>query len=192
MITLRLFPKILGVFLNENNKVYKNKLTKKCYSYKKNGTKKSQNWISKVYNSNAELNLYNDTDFNELLEWIDEKVLEYCQSLKIKPNLFDKYAWFNIYKKHDFQEYHSHPDNTISAIYYLNGDSDSAKTIFSDLVSSTHDHKLNTIEYNEDNSSIWSMPFEEGKLIVFRSDLFHCVEQHTLKTDRISLAINYR
>ena len=53
-------------------------------------------------------------------------------------------------------------------------------------------HRFDITEYNEDNSSNWHMPFEEGKLLVFRSDMFHCVEQHMLETDRISLAINYK
>ena len=53
------------------------------------------------------------------------------------------------------------------------------------------DYKFNINNYTEDNSSSWDMPFEEGKLIVFRSDMFHCVEKHNLNTDRISLAINY-
>jgi len=193
MIALKLFPKILGVFINENSENYKDKLTKKCYYYKRKNIKKCDDWVSKVYNSNSkEFSLYEDDEFKELLNWIDEKVLEYCQNIKIKPNLSEKYSWFNIYKKQDFQEYHSHPDSVISVIYYLKGSEKSAKTHFVDFEYQKMNHKLNITDYNEDNSSSWHMPFEEGKLVVFRSDMFHCVEQHNLKTDRVSLAINYR
>ena len=193
MITLRLFPKILGIFINKNSEKYKDKLTKKCYLYKSKSIDEKKEWVSKVYNSNSKkLNLYNDKDFKPLLSWIDEKVIEYCQNLEIKPKLFDKYAWFNIYKKNDFQEYHAHPDSNISAIYYLKGHENSAKTIFSDLIYDSHLDKFNITNHNEDNSGKWIMPFEEGKLLIFRSDMFHCVEQHNLKEDRISVAINYR
>ena len=193
MITLKLFPKIVGVFLNENNSSFKNSLAKKCYDYQKQNIQGSKTWVSKVCNSNSSnLNLYDDKSFNKLLSWIDKKVNEYCQNLKISSNLNYKYAWFNIYKKHNFQEYHSHSDSTISAIYYLKGNEKSAKTHFIDFEHQKMNHKFNITEYNEDNSSSWHMPFEEGKLLVFRSDMFHCVEQHTLVTDRISLAINYK
>ena len=188
MISLKLFPKILGVFVNQDNKVIKDNLMNKCYSYKIN---KNENWISKINNSNGILNLYDLKDFKNLLNWIDMKVLEYCKNLKINPSLKEKYAWFNIYKKYDFQEYHSHPDSNVSAIYYLSGDTNSAKTYFIDFEGQKMNHKFNITNYTEDNSSSWGMPFEEGKLIVFRSDMFHCVEKHNLNTDRITLAINY-
>ena len=188
MISLKLFPKILGVFVNQDNKIIKNNLINKCYSF---DISKNENWISKINNSNGLLNLYDIKDFKNLLNWIDTQVSEYCKNLKINPSLKNKYAWFNIYKKYDFQEYHSHPDSNISAIYYLSGDTNSAKTYFIDFEGQKMDYKFNINNYTEDNSSSWDMPFEEGKLIVFRSDMFHCVEKHNLNTDRISLAINY-
>jgi len=188
MIALKLFPQVLGIFKNENNELFKKDLIKKCYSYK---IKKNKNWVSKIDNSNSILNLYDKKDFNNLLNWIDEKVLQYCKNLKINPSLKQKYAWFNICKKYDFQEYHSHPDSNISAIYYLSGDINSAKTYFIDFESQKMDYKFNISDYTEDNSSRWNMPFEEGKLIIFKSNMFHCVEQHNLNKDRVTLAINY-
>ena len=58
MITLRLFPKILGIFINKNSEKYKDKLTKKCYLYKSKSIDEKKEWVSKVYNSNSKkLNL---------------------------------------------------------------------------------------------------------------------------------------
>ena len=67
MISLKLFPKILGVFVNQDNKIIKNNLINKCYSF---DISKNENWISKVNNSNGLLNLYDIKDFKNLLNWI--------------------------------------------------------------------------------------------------------------------------
>lgn len=190
MITVKLFPKILGLFYNKDNITYKDKLVKQCYSYKDKHKLKDTGFLSNSYNSNQNnLNLYNNKNFSKLFKWIDSCVNVYCDNLKINSKIKRKHSFFNIYHQHDYQEYHNHADVDISAIYYLSGNKQSAKTWFTDF--NFDKQKYNLREYNEDNSSSWFIPFEEGKLIIFRSDILHCVEKHNLKTDRISLAFNF-
>ena len=50
---------------------------------------------------------------------------------------------------------------------------------------------LKCSEYNEDNSMSWKIPFEKGKLIIFKSNTLHAVEKHNTINERITLAINY-
>ncbi len=190
MLTIKLFPKILGLFLNKNHNEYKNELVSQCYDYKNNNKLEKNDFLSNSYNSNQNnLNLYDNKNFSKLFKWIDSCVNVYCNNLKINSKIKRKHSFFNIYHQHDYQEFHSHLDVDISAIYYLKGDKDSAKTWFTDFNYDKTRFKVK--EYTEDNSSSWFIPFEEGKLIIFRSDTLHCVEKHNLKTDRISLAFNF-
>ena len=190
MITLKLFPKILGLFYNKDNNLYKDKLVSQCYSYKEKNIITNNGFLSNVYNSNQyNLDLYKDKNFKKLFNWVEICVTQYCEYLKINSNISKKNCFFNIYHQYDYQEYHNHSNVDISAIYYLKGDKRSAQTRFTDF--EFEKHKLTVKEYTEDNSSEWYVPFEEGKLIIFRSDMLHCVERHNLKTDRISLAFNF-
>jgi len=189
MIKIKLFPKIIGFFENKDYKKTQKNLVNICYDINKVTNSGGNNWISKTYNTSGTKNLYNITDFHILLNWIDKKILEYCEELKISIKIKEKNAWFNIYKKNDYQEYHTHPNSKISAIYYLKGEKESSKTYFTDFNFSNI--KFDIKEYTEENSYEWSVPFSEGVLLVFRSDLLHCVEKHNLDSDRISIAINY-
>ena len=43
-----------------------------------------------------------------------------------------------------------------------------------------------------DNSGSFTVNFKEGVLVVFKSDMLHCVEKHNLDSDRITIANNYK
>lgn len=187
MQKLRLFPKVIGIFLNSKHNIFEKNIVNKCFDIEKKHKKGGDNWLSNVYNTDGTLNLYKQKEFKQLLKWIDDRVVDYCKDLKIDGKLKDKKAWFNIYKKGDSQEYHIHKSSSLSAIYYLKGSNKSAKTVFVDF--NTIDFRC--FEYNEDNSTLWKIPFESGKLIIFKSDTLHCTEKHNETNERITLAINY-
>jgi len=127
------------------------------------------------------LNLYKEKDFKPLLKWIDEKLLEYTNNLNINFKPLNKYAWFQIYENGDYQEYHIHPTSKLSAIYFLKGKKNSAPVLFTDF--NFNMNYFNLITPTEDNSFEWNIPFQEGVLLIFRSEIQHCVP--------ISIAINY-
>ena len=134
-------------------------------------------------------NFLSNKDFKPLLQWIDEKLLEYTSNLNIDFKPINKNAWFQIYNKNDYQDYHTHPDARISAIYYLKGKKNSSPTIFTDFNFSTN--YFNIINPTEDNSREWTIPFQEGVLLIFRSEVPHCVPKN-INSERISIAINYK
>ena len=187
MQSVKLFPKVIGIFTNPNISYHK-KIVEKCYSIKKKILSGGENWSSKVYNTSGKVNLYTNKDFKPLLKWIDEQLIEYTNNLNInfKPN--NKNAWFQIYGVNDYQDYHSHPTSRLSAIYFLKGNNNSSPVIFTDFNFSTN--YFNIITPTEDNSRDWSIPFQEGVLLIFRSEVPHCVPKNK-NNERISIAINY-
>jgi len=185
---IKLFPKIIGLFKNENHSLIKDKIIDKCFSIKEKISSGGNNWLSDVYNVSGKINLYNIKEFKPLLKWIDEKVLEYTNNLNIKFKINKKKGWFQIYKENDYQEIHTHPTSKISAVYYLKGNENSSPLYFTDFNFCNISFKI--YKYTEDNSNEWKVPFQEGVLLIFRSDLPHCVPKNKSK-ERISIAINY-
>ena len=185
---IRLFPKIIGFIKNENHNLIKDKLINKCFSIKEKISKGGNNWLSDVYNVSGKINLYNIKEFKPLLKWIDEKVLQYTNNLNIDFKINKKNGWFQIYNENDYQEIHTHPTSKISAVYYLKGNENSSPLFFTDFNFCNIHFKIS--KYTEDNSSEWNIPFQEGVLLIFRSDLPHCVPKNKSK-ERISIAINY-
>ena len=120
MQSLKLFPKVIGVFTNPDISYHK-KIVEKCYHIKKNVSNGGENWLSKVYNVSGKLNLYKEKDFKPLLKWIDEQLVEYTNNLNIDFKPVNKNAWFQIYGNGDYQDYHSHPSSRLSAVYFLKG-----------------------------------------------------------------------
>ena len=187
MQTVKLFPKIIGVFKNPNMSSHQ-KIIKKCYSIKKTIPPGGKNWLSKVYNVSGKLNLYTEKDFKPLLKWIDEKLMEYTHNLNIDFNPVTKNAWFQIYGNGDYQDYHSHPTSRLSAIYFLKGENNSAPVLFTDF--NFNMNYFNIITPTEDNSREWSIPFQEGVLLIFRSEIPHCVPKNNT-SERMTIAVNY-
>ena len=187
MQSVKLFPKVIGVFKNSNTSYHK-KIVKKCYTIKDKMPSGGTNWISKVYNVSEKLNLYKDKDFKPLLTWIDDKVLEYTNNININFKPSNKNAWFQIYGKGDYQDYHSHPTSRLSAVYFLKGKDTSSPIFFTDF--NFNMNYFDIITPTEDNSREWNIPFQEGVLLIFRSEVPHCVPKNE-NNQRISIAINY-
>ena len=187
MQTVKLFPKVIGYFKNPDLSEHNN-IVKKCYNIKNKISSGGENWLSGVYNTCGKINLYHEKEFKPLLDWIDTQVIEYVDNLKIKFNTGNKEAWFQIYGRGDYQDYHTHPTSNLSAIYFLKGKEKSAPTIFTDFNFSTNYFYI--ITPTEDNSRDWTIPFKEGVLLIFRSEVPHCVPKNNT-SERITIAINY-
>ena len=186
----RLFPKVVGVYVFDNHKKYEEQLVSKCDSIKEKGTGVGgQNWISQsVYNTENTYDVNKDEDFDPITDFIRACAVDYCKELNYSGTLNHTNTFFNIYNKYDYQDWHDHPGTHLSGVYCLSGEKGSADIHFTDF-----NNKLiiNVKEFTTDNSSIWHEDFEPGKLLIFRSDLLHCVNRHELDTKRYSLATNF-
>lgn len=95
------------------------------------------------------------------------------QQLGFQTNEF----WFNISEPGDVTGWHDHKENAkLSGVYYICVPKDSGH-----------------IRFREKNGNIyreWSIKSEQGKMIIFNSDLEHSVEKNGSNEKRISLAFN--
>jgi len=120
--------------------------------------------------------------------WIKDEVKKYVDTLRMKVNLkYEGNAFFNIYKKHDYQETHDHAGSIISCIYFLKSNEKSSRVFFKSRM-------YDNIEHDSSNPPTGNVWFESqpGKLLIFRSYVQHFVEQHLDEEERISLAYNFK
>ncbi len=101
-------------------------------------------------------------------------------------------AWYNIYNGDKYQEFHHHPNNIFSAVYFAKVP-DGAQGIYFKRPDNGSmlppKNKKRTTIFNQD---ILIAPPEERTVIVFRSNLQHSVPPHNLTSDRVTVALNFQ
>ena len=183
---------IIGFVDNTEHKNFKNKLIKKCVNIKKQIKSGGDNWISnKTYNTLQTYDLLKDKEFKKLHDWVFKQVGDYATKLKYQNNFSCSQAWFNIYNKNDYQEYHNHSLNALSAVYFLKSDSESsAKIHFRFKDNPGINEPVIHDNFNLTAYTSWYKPIP-GRLLIFKADLLHCVERSEEKDFRISIAYNF-
>jgi uncharacterized protein (TIGR02466 family) len=191
MIIESWFPTLIGFVDNANHNKIENKLTNLCKKIKKEKTSGGKNWVSvDTYNTQGTCNLINIKEFKKLNDWIFEQVKNYSNRLGYKNNFICDDAWFNIYNKNDFQEYHIHPKHSLSAIYFLTSPKEgAARTFFESPISEEFQDPLSDDPLVSKRVNYYP---KAGRLIIFRSNVRHCVERHKSNKLRISLAYNFK
>ena len=186
-----LFPTIVGVADCSFHKSIEKPLVKHCLQLKKKNTKGGNNWISNsTYNTSLTHDIFRDPKFRKLNIWIADQVNQFVAQCKYAGVFAPSTAWINIYKKYDYQEYHTHPDHCLSAFYFLQSKAgENAKTWFeSPIALEAHDPRT-----DQAHPITWSRAGYEpiaGRLLLFRSNTRHCVEREN-HSQRISLAYNF-
>lgn len=184
-------PTFIGFINNPDHSKIEKKLVKHCLQLQKKIQSGGSNWISsQTYNTSNTYNILKDKNFKNLNDWITEQVQTYAKSLKYKDSFLCADGWFNIYNEHDYQEYHTHPDYTLSAIYFLKSLKNGSKTFFDTNPISDSNRPTTDINFGMTNRIIHHDPIP-GKLLIFRSNVLHCVERNKYKDSRISLAYNF-
>jgi len=186
------FPTRISYSFNPNHTKIKDNLIQHCLSISTQYTSGGKHWISdKTYNtSDGVYNCHDDVEFLNLNRWIRDEVKNYTDLLDINENLDIVTSWFNIYNKHDYQEFHKHPGYKLSAIYILDCAPESDSIIyFKNPVD-----EMFTLTYkniNNKNSQIIAHQSVPGKLIIFPSNVAHCVSKNMAVQKRISLSYNF-
>jgi len=187
------YPTFIGSSFYQKHKEVEEELVNECLNIKNTINKGGNDWVSNnVYNTFNTYSILKNKKFESLNNWISEKILEYSKILKYKNNYKCVEAWFNVYKKYDYQEYHSHGYHSLSAVYFLKSNPEkSAKIYFNFKTDAPNimEPDIDPTFYPTSNRvKYFSVP---GELLIFKSTLSHCVEQHTDDELRISLAYNF-
>ena len=94
--------------------------------------------------------------------------------------------WININNKEDYNICHTHPDATLSVIWYLTHNHNSL--VFLSPFSHTRQGLSNM--FNDKTILLDECNCNPCDILVFPSDLPHYVEPHALNSKRVSIALN--
>lgn len=163
-----------------------------CDSLKSDILEKTDSWCCDVLTSYNKNPLSDRPEFKTIKQAIINQIKIFCQSLDVTiKSIETQHMWVNSSGLGQYQEQHTHPNSSISAIYYLKAPKGSAKTIFKSpyckqITLPSSDINANHITMNE-----VSYTAETGKLLLFESHLPHLTEQHKIEQERMTLAANF-
>lgn len=170
-------------------------LTQQAYYIKTSFPTDNANWICNTYTSLNSYDLKSDPIFQDLIKTITQETIVFGANYGIigKP-LICTDAWVNISKPGDFQEYHLHPGNHFSAVYYIKVPHNSGDIHFKSAEAFFDNFPLPCKEDSLFPASAHQIkvPAKEGMLLIFRSNLQHMVSQNSSDGDRISISMNFK
>ena len=142
-------------------------------------------------------NCYRQSNIAEYLEFIPlvERVTQCVHELARTYGSDDEYfcseGWYNIYSSNRYQEYHVHPNSIFSAVYFMKVGEDSQGLHIKRPDNGGMIPPKNKKRDTPYNQEVIIAPPEERTVIIFRSYLEHCVPPSNLKTDRVTLSLNF-
>jgi uncharacterized protein (TIGR02466 family) len=166
------------------------------YSYieKKLKTKQfdtCKQWRCNMKTSIDNWNLIEDEMFAPLLEKIKKEVSQFSETFGAYGNARAVDGWINISAPGSYQEYHIHTDCHFSVSYYIKSKPDSGNIVFRSHECNSDMFTLPLREFKPASYKTWASAPTPGKLLIFRSNLQHMVEQNRSNEDRISLSANF-
>jgi uncharacterized protein (TIGR02466 family) len=152
------------------------------------------NWLGKPYNTCGTFDISTDTAFEKILNEITKRVNHFANRLGVDTtrNKFKAgEGWLNIYSQSDFQEFHHHAGYQFSAVYYVKTPEKSSELIFETPVPpDMNPLPVMLHSYLTDQRARYAAT--AGEVIIFRSNIRHCVPSHQGTDERISLAFNFK
>lgn len=148
-------------------------------------------WEGNTYTTLNNFDIVRQEQFKILVDSIKEHVHNYARAFNSHADYVCNDGWLNVNEKNTFQEFHFHPNNRISAIYYIAAPEGSGKLVFEDPKEPDMMPLKNITEANSLSKMTAEFEPVEGRLILFRSYIRHLVQAGTNTTPRISAAFNF-
>jgi uncharacterized protein (TIGR02466 family) len=123
---------------------------------------------------------------NDVKQHIDLYVKEI---MKVSWELYLTNSWKNLTRPTDQHIIHNHTNSIISGVLYIKS-SYIQPTISFNRMESPYLLSFEPTEFTPFNSNEWTMPVEDGDIILFPSKLFHYVKTNESDKDRLSIAFN--
>ena len=158
------------------------------------GAGNTQDWLSGTRspdNCYKQSNIAEYLEFKPLVERITQCVHELAREHGSDDDYFCTEGWYNIYSSNRYQEYHVHPNSIFSAVYFMKSGDDSQglhikRPDYGGMLPPKN--KKRDTPFNQE---VIIAPPQERTVIIFRSYLKHCVPPSNLKTDRVTVALNF-
>ena len=158
------------------------------------GAGNTQDWLSGTRspdNCYKQSNIAEYLEFKPLVERITQCVHELAREHGSDDDYFCTEGWYNIYSSNRYQEYHVHPNSIFSAVYFMKSGEDSQglhikRPDYGGMLPPKN--KKRDTPFNQE---VIIAPPQERTVIIFRSYLEHCVPPSNLKTDRVTLSLNF-
>ena len=158
------------------------------------GAGNTQDWLSGTRspdNCYRQSNIAEYLEFKPLVERITQCVHELAREHGSDDDYFCTEGWYNIYSSNRYQEYHVHPNSIFSAVYFMKSGEDSQglhikRPDYGGMLPPKN--KKRDTPFNQE---VIIAPPQERTVIIFRSYLEHCVPPSNLKTDRVTLSLNF-
>ena len=133
-----------------------------------------------------------DPDMADIRRFIQHNIERYlrdvmCGSLDVRLDITQ--SWVNVTQEGQFHHHHKHPNSVVSGVFYPQATSERDRIYFSREVGA-ETIRIDPVEYNTFNSSVWWIPVQTGLLVLFPSGLHHKVEVLEPGDERISLSFN--
>ena len=181
----RLFPTTVTIFDNVLELEYIDSMLEDIIDSSKKVGRKT-NW-----QSNHNPNLHEHPKYKPLGKKVLELSKEYIEDLKFE---FDDHyitgMWSNILKPGEFHSPHTHSNNLVSGVFYLQTNDNSPAITFLDPRPQSSVLQPQAKEHNIFNSTMFFYPAKVNRMILFPSWLEHYVPQNDTKFSRVSIAFN--
>ena len=170
---------------SENEKLYNH------IKYLNNVVKKGgEDWLSDVKNTSGTYDCNKDNAFNFLHKKVSLYVNEFSQKFGCVKKMICENSWYNYYKKGDYQEFHTHPYNYFSAVYFVRCLKNSSPLCFQSPYSNNM-LPLPVKKYNDLSFDIIEYEPVNNSLVIFRSNIPHMVPKNKSQ-ERITMSFNYK
>lgn len=132
-----------------------------------------------------------DENLQELVSLIKTNANNLCEELKVKNQIKISSMWFNVNKKGNYNNAHSH-SGFISGIFYLKTNQKSGKITFRHP-SQLHPYFMKDVKVEQYHPAIaneWFFDPSDCEMYLFPSYLEHYVLPNQSEEDRVSFAFN--
>ena len=158
------------------------------------GAGNTRDWLSGTRspdNCYRQSNIADYLEFKPLVERVTQCVHELARAHGSDDDYQCTEGWYNIYSSNRYQEYHVHPNSIFSAVYFMKSGEDSQglhikRPDYGGMIPPKN--KKRDTPFNQE---VIIAPPQERTVIIFRSYLEHCVPPSSLKTDRVTVALNF-
>ena len=135
--------------------------------------------------------LHEREEFRDLMSCINKAATSILHFLKIGYDAFEVTGcWANVLAKGATHRAHSHPNNFLSGVYYVQTHPGTNTINFHDPRSQTGIIRPPVVELSAENTDQVVVGVKNGTLLIFPSYLQHSVDTNTSEEERVSISFN--